>query len=77
MRKSSRIEGLQSRLHSAFLWSNKTGVQLCKETGIPRSAFYEHLSGASTPNALHLARYAVALNVSADWLLGLKKEADR
>lgn len=74
MRKASRIEGLQSRLRSAFLWSNKTAEQVQRETGIPKTSFYCHLSGTCTPNALHLARYAGALNVSADWLLGLKKE---
>lgn len=77
MRRETKIEGFRDRLHLAFLWSDKTGVQVCKETGILKSTFYEHIRGDSTPNALHLARYAVAFNVSADWLLGLKKERER
>lgn len=74
MRKASRVEGMRDRLRNAFIDSGKTAEQLMKETGICKSVFYNHLGGGSTPNALHLARYAGALNVSADWLLGLKKE---
>ena len=74
MRHASTIEGLRSRLHSAFLDSGKTAKQVQLETGISKSLFYTHLRGDGTPNALHLARYATALKVSTDWLLGLKKE---
>lgn len=74
MRKSPRVAGLRDRLRNAFIDSGKTAEQLMKETGIGKSVFYRHLGGNSTPCALHLARYAAALNVSADWLLGLKKE---
>ena len=67
------IEGMKNRLRQAFLDSGKTAVQVCRETGVTRSCFYHHLNGAGM-NALTLARYAVAFKVSADWLLGLKKE---
>lgn len=64
---------MKNRLRQAFLDSGKTSVQVCREIRLPRSSFYRHLNGEGM-TALYLARYAVALNVSADWLLGLKKE---
>lgn len=72
MNKSQKIEGLRDRLRNAFIASGKTATQVRRETGISKSCFYQHLNGEGM-GALHIARYAVALNVSADWLLGIKE----
>ena len=76
MNKSQKIEGLRDRLRNAFIASGKTAEQVRRETGISKSSFYTHLNGEPM-GPLYLARYCVALNVSADWLLGLKEEARR
>lgn len=74
MRRNQTLEGTRDRLRRAFIASGKTAVQVCRETGIPKSSFYRHLNGEGM-SLLHLARYCTTLKVSADYLLGLKKEA--
>ena len=76
MKVNSRIRGMGRRLHDAFLRSGKTAAQVQKETGIGKSSFYEHLKGGAM-SPLYLAKYCIALNVSADFLLGIEKEGKR
>lgn len=69
-----KLEGVTERLQKAVLDSGKSSAQIIAETGISKSTYYKHMDG-NPMNELHIARYCNALNVSADWLLGLKKEA--
>jgi len=41
-------------------------------TGIKRQRIYEYLQGVNQPSAYNLKRIAEGLNVSSDWLLGIK-----
>lgn len=67
------IDGLSERINEAFIDSNLTITDVCRRTRIERSTFYNYLGG-SIPNAFNLMKMAKAMNVSADWLLGLSKK---
>lgn len=47
--------------------------QLARMTGLSRSSIYGYIDGTIQPKAYVIIRIAQALNVSADWLLGLEK----
>lgn len=44
-------------------------------TGIKRRKIYEYIQGQHQPSAYAVKRIAEGLNVSADWLLGIKKNS--
>lgn len=67
------IRGFPDRLNKAIRDSGKTFGQVCKETGISRTALYRLKVGDCGPSAIQIARLSVCLGVSADWLLGIKK----
>lgn len=55
---------------------NKRGlncVQLGRMVGKDRKTIYTYKNGDCLPDALTLAKLCMALNVSADYLLGIKK----
>lgn len=72
MGKQRKLEGVTDRLREAILASGKTPKQIQMETGAPKSLYYAHLSGCAM-GELYIARYCLALNISADWLLGLRR----
>lgn len=72
MARYQKVEGLTERLNEAVLKSGKTPKEICCETGICYSSFYDHLAGRPM-GELYLAKYCTVLNISADWLLGIKK----
>lgn len=74
MSREKLVFGLSDRLTAALRLSGKSVLQLSKETKISRTSVYYHLNGQQAMSALAIARYASALNVSADYLLGLKGE---
>lgn len=45
--------------------------------GIQQGKVSRYENAGSTPNAEFLAKLAVALNVSIDWLLGLSEDKER
>lgn len=75
-KQDKRVRGMGLRLREAFELSGKTAAQVAREIGVSRSSFYRHLDG-DPMLPLALARYSLALNVSADWLLGIKRERER
>lgn len=72
-RKRISIEGFSERLNQA-IWDSDTDVsEICRRAGISRSCLWTYRYTATMPPSGILAKIAVALNVSTDWLLGLEK----
>ena len=49
-----------------------TQSELCKRTGIPKSAMSQYISGAFKPKQKRTYLIAKALNVSEAWLIGME-----
>ncbi len=64
------IEGFWDRFDEACYESGYTKNQLAREIGCGRKTLYR---GDHTPNPLFLARVAVKLNVTTDYLLGIER----
>ena len=73
MFRGKRLRGFDERLQQAIRKSGKTNGQLMREMQIPKTTFYAHICG-SQMCPLYLAKYCIALNVSADWLLGINHD---
>lgn len=58
------------RLNEAMNRYRITATELCKRTGIPKSAMSQYRSGAYEPKAERLEKLAKALNVTEAWLMG-------
>lgn len=66
------IQGMSERLEEAIEKSGKTITEISKAANVTRPAIYNILNYESGGTALTVARLCAALNISADWLLGLK-----
>ena len=66
------VEGFTDRLNEAIWKSGLSNSEIIRKTNLSAGALWNYRNGA-TPNISALARLSVALNVSADWLLGLEK----
>jgi len=66
-----RMRGFEKRLEKAVLSSGMTVTLICKRADITRTQLWEYLYNMRKPSIETLAKLAVALDVSADWLLGL------
>lgn len=75
MTQRRKLEGVADRLREAALASGKTPKEIQTEAGVARSLYYAHLNGEHAMSELHIARYCLALGVSADWLLGIRRKA--
>lgn len=73
MHYNKKIEGLTERLNSAINASGMTNGEIIKKVGVPRTTYYGHLEGQSM-GEIYVMKYCRALGISADWLLGLRKE---
>ncbi len=62
---------LEQIMHERQLYAS----DLSKITGIPERTIRDYTSGIYMPNAFAIKRIAVTLNVSADYLLGIKSSA--
>ena len=71
-RKSVRIEGFNDRLNEAVYKSKLDMSEIAKRSHISRTALQKYRYYGVTPKCDILARLAITLNVSTDWLLGLK-----
>ncbi len=71
-RRTANIEGFTERFNQAIWESDKDLSQISKQTNISRSCLWSYQNGI-LPKCDNLARLAIVLNVSADWLLGIKK----
>lgn len=74
MEKGIYIEGFWERLEEAVRESGLTKTEIARRIGCDRKSLYE-LSGAHRmPHAGYMAKFCAVTKVSADWLLGLKRE---
>ena len=67
-----RIRGFSKRLQKAVWSSNLDETLICKRANITRTQLWNYVNKSSMPSVETLARLAVALDVSSDWLLGLE-----
>lgn len=51
-------------------------TELSKKSGVDRKLIYSYLNGVNAPSTNNLRRLAKALNVSADYLLGLSEQSN-
>lgn len=58
------------RLQEALARSGMSQSELCEQTGIPKSAMSQYISGAFKPKQARTYLLARALNVSEAWLMG-------
>lgn len=66
----SRSSNLAQRIRQAMELRQIKQVDLCKKTGIPKSAMSQYLNGMFEPKQDRLALLAHALGVNETWLLG-------
>lgn len=71
-RHKSLIYGFWDRLDRVCYDRKISKQELAKRVGCDRKTLYR--STGATPNPMYLARICVQLNISADYLLGIKKE---
>lgn len=76
MHYNKKVEGVTERLIEAIKESGMSTQEICKTGKIPRSTYYNHLSGDSLSER-YIVKYCRVLNISADWLLGLTCEKRR
>lgn len=65
------VQGLHEKLEDAICKSPLTLTEICNRSKISRRMLYEYRYCGITPSALVLARLAVTLNISTDYLLGI------
>lgn len=70
---SYQVKGLNKRLEDAIFASGMELKEISRKSGISRSCIWAYRFDGKQPSCYSLARLAVALNVSTDWLLGLEK----
>lgn len=63
-------EEFKDRLQIALNRANLKAIDVCRKTGIPKSAMSYYLSGRSEPKADRLYLLCKALDVSEAWMLG-------
>ena len=68
------VDGLSKRLRQAVADSFLSIESISTKTGISRSCLWYYLTNEKNPSVYSLAQLAKVLNVSTDWLLGLKEE---
>lgn len=76
-----KTELFAQRLQIAMYWNEWTGADLARKASIPASTISRYICGQRQPNVERLIKLSTALNVSADYLLGLsdvmkRSEAD-
>ena len=65
------------RIREAMQLRNKTQVELCEITGIPKSAMSQYVSGKFMPKQTRIYLLAKALNVNEAWLMGYDVPIER
>ena len=73
MRYNKKVEGTTERLLDAINKSDLQPAEICKRADIPRSTFYNHISGDALSER-YIVKYCNALKISADWLLGITND---
>lgn len=67
----------KDRLRFAMNRAGLKAADMCKKTGIPKSAMSYYLSGRSEPKADRLYLICKALDVSEAWMLGYDVEMEK
>jgi transcriptional regulator with XRE-family HTH domain len=65
------VQGLHEKLERAINKSPLNLSQICERAKISRHMLWQYRYDMITPSALVLARLAVVLNISTDYLLGI------
>ena len=65
------------RLQIAMYWKEWTGADLARRSGIPAPTISRYLCSQRQPNVARLIKLSKALDVSADYLLGLTESMKR
>jgi len=65
------VQGLHEKLETAINESPLNLSQICERAKISRHMLWQYRYDMITPSALVLARLAVVLNISTDYLLGI------
>lgn len=71
MKQTQIIQGLTERLEQAIIDSGMNLSELCRRAKISRHMLWQYRYYAVTPSAFVIARLAVTLGVTTDWLLGI------
>lgn len=65
-----------SRIREALAARDMTQADLCKLTGIPKSAMSQYCNGGLVPRQNRTFQIANALNVNPAWIMGLDVEME-
>lgn len=76
MKHRIAIDGFMKRLNEAVFASDLEVWQICERTGIKRSNLADYRYHGVIPNAGNLLKVCLALNTSADYLLGIKSNIE-
>lgn len=76
MNKTQIVAELHEKLEDAIMTSGMSLVEICKKAKISRHMLWQYRFYAVTPSPLVLARLAITLNISVDYLLGLSKKKE-
>lgn len=72
MNKVVAIEGFRDRLEQAIFDSGLSLNEICTRAQIGRNNLWSYRWAGVTPSCDKLRKLAITLNVSTDWLLGLR-----
>jgi transcriptional regulator with XRE-family HTH domain len=70
-------ESCASRIREALSVRDMTQADLCRRTGIPKSAMSQYCNGGLVPRQDRTYVIAAALNVSEAWLMGFNVPMER
>ena len=71
------MNDFNKRLQKALQLRNLSQSELCKKTGIPKSAMSQYVSGDFIPKRERTYVIAQALNISEGWLMGYDVPMER
>lgn len=71
------MKSFNERLNEVMVEKNISSAELCRRTGIPKSAMSQYRSGSFSPKADRIYIIAKALNVSEAWLMGYNVPQER
>lgn len=72
MKKIYRVDGLRDRLEDAIFSSGMDINEISRKSGVSRALLWAYRFDGKQPSCYSLMRLAKTLNVSTDWLLGIK-----
>lgn len=72
-----KSEVFAQRLQIAMYWKEWTGSELARKSGVPAATISRYICGQRQPNVARLIKLSRALDVSADYLLGLSDAMKR